>query len=76
MKDSKLEEAKAKIEEDLKEQTRDLQELQMSLIANKQIMKDILEKEKERVLTKVLPQRYSLNNIEVHPLAIEYIVKG
>ena len=46
------------------------------IISNKQIMKDILEKEKERVLTKVLPQRYSLNNIEVHPLAIEYIVKG
>ena len=98
LKDDRLEKAKEKIAKDLQEQTRDLQELQMSLIedvegkvkeqiknlevqrdliiSNKQIMKDILEKEKERVLTKVLPQRYSLNNIEVHPLAIEYIVKG
>ncbi|CEN89110.1 SNF2-like protein [[Clostridium] sordellii] len=98
LKDDKLEKVRQKIANDLIEQTRDLQELQMSLIedaegkvkeqiknlevqrdliiSNKQIMKDILERERERVLTKVLPKRYNLNNIEVHPLAIEYIVKG
>lgn len=52
-------------------------EIQLDLIiSNTQIMRDILEKEKDRVINKVLPQRYSLNTVEVHPLAIEYIVKG
>ena len=64
------------VEGKVKEQIKNLEVQRDLIISNKQIMKDILEKEKERVLTKVLPQRYSLNNIEVHPLAIEYIVKG
>lgn len=64
------------VEGKAKEQIKNLEVQRDLIISNKQIMKEILEKEKERVLTKVLPQRYSLNNIEVHPLAIEYIVKG
>ncbi|KPI52020.1 hypothetical protein KW94_10625 [Clostridioides difficile] len=64
------------VEGKVKEQIKNLEVQRDLIISNKQIMKEILEKEKERVLTKVLPQRYSLNNIEVHPLAIEYIVKG
>lgn len=52
-------------------------EIQIDLIiSNTKIMKDILEKEKDRMINKVLPKRYSLNTIEVHPLSIEYIVKG
>lgn len=51
-------------------------EIQLDLIiSNTQIMRDILEREKDRVINKVLPQRYSLNTVEVHPLAIQYIVK-
>lgn len=69
---SLIEDAESKVKENIRnlEVQRDL------IISNKQIMKEILEKEKERVLTKVLPKRYSLNNIEVHPLAVEYIVKA
>ena len=69
---SLIEDAESKVKENIRnlEVQRDL------IIYNKQIMKEILEKEKERVLTKVLPKRYRLNNIEVHPLAVEYIVKA
>ena len=98
LKENKLEKAIQKIDNDIKEQSRNLYELQMSLledaegkvkenirnlevqkeliISNKQIIKEILEKEKERIIDKVLPKRYSINNIEVHPLAVEYIFKA
>jgi hypothetical protein len=37
-------------------------------------MKQLVVREQERVLEKVLPRRYALATVDVQPLAVEYIV--
>jgi hypothetical protein len=38
------------------------------------LMKQLVERERERILQKVLPKRYALAAVDVQPLALEYIV--
>ncbi len=37
-------------------------------------MKQLLERERDRMLEKILPKRFSLASVDLQPLAIEYIV--
>jgi len=53
-------------------------ELEFTLYVSNYVdrMKDLVTREQERILTKVLPRRYALATVDVQPLAVEYLVRS
>lgn len=63
------------VESEERQKLREL-EMQQDLInSNSELMLQLLEHEKKRVLESIIPKRFSLANLDLQPLAVEYVVR-
>ncbi|HOC94203.1 MAG TPA: DISARM system SNF2-like helicase DrmD [bacterium] len=59
------------------EEEQKLRDIEWNLInTHVEQLKELLSREKERIVNGVLPKRFTLESVDIHPLAVEYIVKS
>jgi hypothetical protein len=58
------------------EERKEEKEWEMQAVNYIDSMKELVRKEQERILQKVLPRRYTLASVDIQPLTVEYIVRA
>ncbi len=59
------------------EEEQKLKDIEWNLInTHVEQLRELLSREKERVVNGVLPKRFTLESINIYPLAVEYIVRS